>query len=146
MFSLYQVQGFLEEISEFQQQEFPVRINSAFPSPLGLGLFEFGSQLQREVLLDASPIQFAHGLLTVQKHDEALNLRSCHYTRECYLMFLGFPLDYHLVDVIKAAVAPFGRLIHWFDGPNKSRVLHRQLLRVREIDRPLIVQWIDSVM
>ena len=135
-----QVHGRLEEVTEFLQQEFLVRVISAFPSPLGLGLFEFDNQIQREVLLDASLIQFAHGLLTIQKHDEARNLRSCHYTRECYLMFLGFPLDYQLIDVIKAAVAPFGRLIRWFEGPNKSRVLVKCLvLTLERVPHSLVI-------
>lgn len=43
-------------------------------------------------------------------------------------MFLSFPLDYQLLDFIKAAVAPFGRLITWIEGPNKSRVLVKCLL------------------
>lgn len=41
---------------------------------------------------------------------------------------LGFPLDYQTADYIKAAVAPFGRLLHWFEGPNKSRILAQCLV------------------
>ena len=37
-------------------------------------------------------------------------------------MFLAFLLDYHNLTFIKAAVAPFGRLLNWFEGPNKSLV------------------------
>jgi len=43
-------------------------------------------------------------------------------------MFLGFPLNYQLHDYIKAAVSPFGRLLRWFEGPNKSRVLVKCLV------------------
>ena len=43
-------------------------------------------------------------------------------------MFLGFPLDYQTQDLIKAVVAPFGRLLHWFEVPNKSRVLVQCML------------------
>ena len=67
---------------DFLQQEFPVRVLSAFPSPLGLGLYQFESQVQRECLLDASPIQFGQWLINMQKHDEARNLRAYAYTRE----------------------------------------------------------------
>lgn len=38
-------------------------------------------------------------------------------------MFLGFHLDYQTNDYIRAVVAPFGRLLHWYESPNKSRVL-----------------------
>ena len=104
-----------------------MRVISAFPSPLGLGLFEFENPVQRELLLNASPVQFGDFQLSV-KHDEARNLRSCPYIRECWVMFLGFPLNYQLHDYIKAAVSPFGRLLRWFEGPNKSRVLVKCLV------------------
>ena len=38
-------------------------------------------------------------------------------------MLLGFPLHYQLLEFVRAAVAPFGRLISWLEGPNKSKVL-----------------------
>ena len=53
-----QIPDLLHEVFDFLQQDFPVRVLSAFPSPLGLGLYQFESQVQRESLLDASPIQF----------------------------------------------------------------------------------------
>ena len=99
-----------------------------FPSPFGLGPFEFEDPFQRACLLDASPIDSEFGVNSVVKHDEALNLKSCPYIHESFIMFLGFPLDYQSHDFIKALVAPFGRLIRWFEGPNKSRVLAQCLL------------------
>ncbi|CAN6359072.1 unnamed protein product [Urochloa humidicola] len=123
-----QVHEILEDVTEVLQQDFPVRVVSSFPSPLGLGLFQFENPVQRQTLLDASPIQFGHGWLRVQKHDEARNFRACPYIRQCWIMFLAFPLDYQTLDFIRAAVAPFGRLIHWFEGPNKSRVLTQCLV------------------
>ena len=77
-----QVPELLHEVVDFRQQEFPVRVLSAFPSPLGLGLYQFESQVQRECLLDASPIQFGQWLINMQNHDEARNLRAYAYTRE----------------------------------------------------------------
>ena len=94
-----------------------MRVLSAFPSPLGLGLYQFESQVQRESLLDASPIQFGMWLIHVQKHDEARNLRACAYNRESWIMFLSFPLDYQLPEFVRAAVAPFGHLLNWLEGP-----------------------------
>ena len=55
-------------------------------------------------------------------------------------MFLGFPLDYQLLDFIKVAVASFGRLITWIEGPNKSRVLVKCLpLSPNHVPRSIIV-------
>lgn len=110
------------------QHDFPVRVVTALPSPLRLGLFEFESTVQHAALLDASPIPFAHGHIIVERHDEARNFRVCNYTRQCWIMLLGFPLDYQTADFLKAVVAPFGRLLHWYEGPNKSRVLAQCLI------------------
>uniref|UniRef100_K3XQQ7 DUF4283 domain-containing protein n=1 Tax=Setaria italica TaxID=4555 RepID=K3XQQ7_SETIT len=77
----------------------------------------------RGLLLDASLIPFGHGNSIVQNHDEARNFRACPYIRQCWIMFLAFPLDYQTLDFIEAAVASFGRLLHWFEGPTKSRIL-----------------------
>jgi hypothetical protein len=63
-------------------------------SLLGLGLFEFEHAVQRENLVDSSPISFDQWVITVKIHDEAHNFRSCQYIRECWIMFLGSPLDY----------------------------------------------------
>jgi hypothetical protein len=55
-------------------------------------------------------------------------------------MFLAFLLDYQTQDFIQAAVAPFGRLIRWFEGPNKSRVIARCLiLSPDRVPRSLVV-------
>ena len=113
---------------EFLQLQFPVRVVSAFPFPFGIRLFEFQNPVQRACLLDASPIETDFGVLRVRKHDEVGNLRACPYTRENWIMFLGFPLDYQTPNFIKAAVAPFGRLLRWYEGPNKLRVLVQCLI------------------
>ena len=89
-----QVCNLIHHVSAFLQQNFPVRVASAFPSPFGLGLFELEDPIQRACLLDASPIDSEFGVIRVVKHDEACNLKSCPYTRESFVMFLGFPLDY----------------------------------------------------
>ncbi|CAO2144855.1 unnamed protein product [Urochloa humidicola] len=123
-----QVIDLIQDVSEFLEDEFPVRVVSGYPSPLGLGLFQFDNPVQRQVLLDASPIPFGHGSLVVQRHDESINLRACAYVRQCWVMFLAFPLDYQTLDFIKASIAPFGRLLHWFEGPNKSRILTQCLV------------------
>jgi hypothetical protein len=73
----------LEDVVHLLQQDFPVRVQSFHLSPLGLGLIEFGSAIQRQSMLDISPIAINNSLLHVYKHDEAINLRACHYSREC---------------------------------------------------------------
>ncbi|RLN35671.1 hypothetical protein C2845_PM03G28780 [Panicum miliaceum] len=135
-----QVPDLIRDVTEAIEDDFLVRVVSAFPSPLGLGLFQLESPVQRQVLLDASPIPFAHGHLTVQKHDEARNLRVCNCLRQCWVMFLAFPLDYQTLEFIKASVAPFGRLLHWYEGPNKSRVFSQCLvLSPERVPRSIVI-------
>jgi hypothetical protein len=92
-------------------------------------------------MLDISPIDVNEGtILRVVKHDEAINLRSCQYTRDYWVMFLAFPLDYQLEGFIKAAVAPFGRLLHWHQGPNKSRTLaHCLLIALERVPHSVVI-------
>lgn len=62
------------------------------------------------------------------KHDEGINHRSCTYIRVCWLIFLAFPLDFQKDLYIRAAVAPYGRLLEWYRDENKSRILVQCLL------------------
>lgn len=85
----------LTDVVHFLEEHFPVRVLSSFLSPLRLGLLEFRFTVQRQSLLEISSIDFDEvSILRVVKHDEAGNLRACAYTRECWIMFLAFPLDY----------------------------------------------------
>ena len=55
-------------------------------------------------------------------------------------LVLGFPLDCQSQDFTKAVVTPFGRLLRWFEGPNKSRVLVQCLvLSPDRVPRSLVV-------
>ena len=100
----------------------------------------FKNPIQRACLWDASPIQTNFGTLRVHKHDEIGSLKACPYTRENWIMFLGFPLDYWTPEFTKTAVAPFGRLHKWYEGPNKSRVLvHCLLLSPNRVPRSVVV-------
>lgn len=55
-------------------------------------------------------------------------------------MFLAFPLDYQTLGFIKAVVAPFGDLLHWFEGPNKSRILTQCLVLTQDrVPRSVVV-------
>lgn len=123
-----EIPGLLHQVHEFLEHQFHVHVFMDFPFPLGLGLFQFENAIQHKELLDASPINFGQWVLTVHKHDEAVNFQSHNYIKESCIIFLGFPLDYQLQDYIQVVVAPFGRLIHWYDGPNKSRIITKCLL------------------
>lgn len=55
-------------------------------------------------------------------------------------MFLAFPLDFQEDRYIRAAVAPYGRLLEWYRDDNKSRILVQALiLSPDRVPRSLIV-------
>lgn len=111
----------LQAVVEHFKQAFLVRVVSSFRSPLGLGLLKFQSATQRQSMLDCSPLPFVNNLeIRVVKHDEARNFKACPYIRTCRVLILGFPLDYQTMEFFKAA-APFGRLLSWHEGQNKSK-------------------------
>jgi hypothetical protein len=79
-------------------------------------------------------------VVTVVKHDEGFNSRSCTYTRVYWIMFLAFPLDFQKDLFIHAAVAPYGRLLEWYRDSNRSRILAQVLLLSPDrVPRSLIV-------
>lgn len=131
----------LQAVVDHLEQAFPVRIMSIFRSPLGLGLVKFQSANQRQSMIDLSPMPFVNNsVIRVIKHDAARNFRACPYIHLCRVMILCFPLDYHNMEFFKAAVAPFGRLISWHEGPNKTKsLLDCLVLTPERIPRSVVV-------
>lgn len=136
-----QLHPMLGFVSNFLEQDQNVCITAGFLSPLGLGLIKLRTVAQRDRLVRNSPFIMGHNhVVRVVKHDEGINARSCAYTRVVWLMFLAFPLDFQKDIYIRAAVAPFGRLLEWYSDENKSRILAQALvLSPDRIPRSLIV-------
>jgi hypothetical protein len=80
-------------------------------------------------------------VFTVEEHDKGLNLRSCPFTRTCWVMFLAFPLDFQTRSIISQAFGLFGDVITWTDNSRcKSRILLRcKVSLVSRIPRSLII-------
>lgn len=96
--------------------------------------------MQRDQLVRSSLFPLGQHVVTVVKHDEGINARSCTYIRICWLMFLAFPLDFQKDLYIRAAVAPYGRLLDWYTDANKSRILVQALiLSPDRVPRSLVV-------
>ena len=80
-------------------------------SPLGLCLVQFHYPTAKQAMINLSPLQL-DGVreIVVQALDRGINLRSCPFTRTCWVMFLAFPLDFQTKEIILQAV---GHLI-WY--------------------------------
>lgn len=136
-----QLRPILTSVCEFLEQNQQVHIAAAHLSPLGLGLIKLQSVVQWDRLVRNSPFHPGHNhVVRVVKHDEGINARSCAYIRVCWIMFLAFPLDFHKELYIRAAVAPYGRLLEWYHDTNKSRILVQALiLSPNRVPRSLVV-------
>ena len=105
----------VDEIVDFFENVHGVRIRSSCLSPLGLCLVQFQSATARQPMINLSPIQLDDDrLITVQAHDRGINLRSCPFTRTCWVMFLAFPLDFKPERI---SLKQLGTLVLSLPGP-----------------------------
>ena len=85
----------MDEVVQFFEEEQNVRVESSCLSPLGLCLVQFHSPVAKQAMINLSPLQLDDMReVVVIEHDQGLNLRSCPFTRTCWIMFLAFPLDF----------------------------------------------------
>jgi hypothetical protein len=108
-------------------------------SHLGQVLVQFSSILERDNLVLLGPQQYLDASFTVQRHNDAWNHRALYFNRECWLMLLGFPLDYRSSEHLQVAIGSFGRLILWEED---RRNIYRTLLRVRVTSLEEVPQFI----
>lgn len=69
-----------------------------------------------------------HGLtFSFTNHNRGANARRVQFNRECWLMLVGYPVDYRNIDDISDAIRPFGRLLFW----QRDNVLERIIIKAR---------------
>jgi hypothetical protein len=132
----------MEEVVDFLVEERRAFVDSSCLSPLGLCLVQFPSPVTRQALINLSPLQLdANRQIIVQEHDCGLNLRSCPFSRTCWIMFLAFPLDYQTKEIISQAVGYFGSVITWTSNARcQSRILLRcKVSLISRIPRSLLI-------
>jgi hypothetical protein len=85
---------------------------------------------QRDTLVALNPHFVGLGQVTFYPHDEAhLNLRKCTFSRKCWILHLGYPLDLKDTAIITQVCALFPRVHHSnSDDPSLSRVLLKVLV------------------
>ena len=132
----------MEDVVQYFEHEQNVRAESSCLSPLGLCLVQFRFPVARQAMINLSPLQLdAMHEIVVVEHDQGLNLRSCPFTRTCWIMFLASPLDFQTREIISQAVGYFGTIITWTNNARcKSRILLRcKVTHISRILRSLIV-------
>jgi hypothetical protein len=108
-------------------------------SHLGQVLVQFSSVLERDNLVLLGPQHYLDAIFTAQRHNDAWNHRALVFNCECWLMLLGFPLDYRSSEYLQAAIGSFGRLLLWEEDRHN---VYRTMLRVRVTSREVVLQFI----
>jgi hypothetical protein len=71
-----------------------------------------------------------HRGISFYPHDEApINFRRMAFTRKCWIMLLGYPLDLKDATMLVEVCTPFARVLHWnSEDTSSSRVLLKVLV------------------
>lgn len=121
-------------IREFLVGHRGTRIRAVQRSHLGQALVRFDQVHDLDFYVHHSPFQYGDVAISFQKHNEGRNYRSLNFNWECWLLLLGFPLDYWEHEYIDNAVASFGRLTFWEeDRRHMTRILIQARVTVRQV-------------
>jgi hypothetical protein len=126
-------------IREYLLEVRHVQIRSIQCSHLGQDLVRFRFAFDRDNLVALGPQQALGFSFTVIRHNEAWNQRALYFNHECWLLLLGFPLDFWTHEHIQNAIGSFGRVLMW--DPDPSNVT-RLLVRVRVTSLQEVPQFI----
>lgn len=129
------VRQILEEFFE----ERNVAVQSIQPTHLGQATVVFNSPLDREAMVLNSPLPMGNIQISFVRHNQARNWRRVVFNHDCWLMLMGFPLDFWETDYIQDAICSFGRVDNWINNRGK---LSRVLVRARVANLQSVPHWI----
>ncbi|TVU01684.1 hypothetical protein EJB05_52841, partial [Eragrostis curvula] len=120
-----QTMHFLQQIRNYIEIQARKVVHFFAPHPHGIGIFQLGSACQRDTLVLTSPHWVGPYQVTFVKHDAApMNFRRSSFTRTCWVMLLGYPLDMKELRFLDQVCSCFGQLLQWnSDDNNPARVL-----------------------
>jgi hypothetical protein len=102
-----------ELLHEFLEDRRRILVREIQPSHLGQALVRLDSVHDRDLLVNSSPHQYGDVQISFARHNQGRNWRALNFNRDCWLMLLGFPLDYWNLASIQNAISSFGRVILW---------------------------------
>jgi hypothetical protein len=94
-------------VREYLVEHRRVSVRAIQRSHLGQVIVQFSSVLERDNLVLLGPQQYLDATFTAVRHNDAWSHRALLFNHECWLMLLGFPLDYVLQSTCRP---PLGRL------------------------------------
>jgi hypothetical protein len=80
-------------INEFLEDQHRILVREIQPSHLGQALVRFANVHDRDNMVNSSPHAFGGVQISFVRFQDG-NWRALNFNRECWLMLLGFPLDY----------------------------------------------------
>jgi hypothetical protein len=99
-----------EVVEEFLVEHMRVGICDIQPKHLGQALVSFENIFDGDLLINNSPHPYGGVCFMVVHHNAARNWRAIQFNQECWLMLLGFPLNYWNTDIIHSTLASFGHM------------------------------------
>ena len=128
-----------EVLHEFLVDHLRVDIVDIQPCHLGQAYVRFTFLHDCDNLISNSPHAFGDVNISFVKHNRGRNWRSVHFNRECWLMLLGFPVDYWEQEFLDSAICTFGKVISWEKDMSK---LARLIVKARVLDLESVPQFI----
>jgi hypothetical protein len=127
---------YMLEIREYIAVHLRKQVRFHSPHPHGISLYQLGDACQRDTLIALNPHRVGQLDFIFCKHDEVpMNFRRSPYTREAWLLLLGYPLDLKEIHFVEQVCAALGQMIMWHSrDTNIARLLVKVL-----IDDPLDV-------
>jgi hypothetical protein len=120
-----------EVVHEFLVEHMGTRVCDVQPSHLGQALVQFVHAHDRDTLVNNGLHPYGEVNFSVVRHNQARNWRAVNFNRECWLMLLGFPLDFWNNNCIQSAISSFRRVLLW---ENDRRHLARLMVKARVAD------------
>jgi hypothetical protein len=121
-----------EVVQEFLEDHRRIPVRDIQPTHLGQALVRLVHAYDRDLLVNNSPYRYTDVDFHFERHNQGSNWRALNFNRECWLMLLGFPLDYWNFESIQNAVVVFfGKVLLWENDKNN---LARLLVKARVTD------------
>jgi hypothetical protein len=117
-----------DDIVQFLAKHKHIPFRSVQPCHLGQAYVQFNSCLDHDALVSGSPHHWLGQNFTFDNHDASRNRRAMEFNHDCWLLMLGFPLDYWNNENLEAAISSYGRLLIW---ERDDRYLERLIIKAK---------------
>lgn len=128
-----------EVLGEFFRDHLRVRVRDIQPCPFGQAYVKFDRISDHDLLGSSSPHPFGDVNVHLTKHDTSPNHRRVQYNHKCWLILIGFPLDYWSKEHIAASISSFAKLEVWEQDLDH---LSRVMIKAKVVDLVSVPKWI----